>query len=76
MDTVLQGIPHVICYLDDILVTGTDDADHLQNLRTVFKRLQEHGFRLKKEKYSLLMQSVEYLGHKIDAEGIHPVRRR
>ena len=23
MDTVLQGIPHVICYIDDILVTGT-----------------------------------------------------
>lgn len=22
MDTMLQGIPHVICYLDDILVTG------------------------------------------------------
>ena len=76
MDTVLQGIPHVICYLDDILVTGTDDADHLQNLRAVFKRLQEHGFRLKKEKCSLLQHSVEYLGHKIDAEGIHPVRRR
>lgn len=22
MDTILQGIPHVICYIDDILVTG------------------------------------------------------
>ena len=31
MDTVLQDIPHVICYLDDILVT---DQEHLQNLST------------------------------------------
>ena len=40
MDTVLQGIPHVICYIDDILVTGTSDEDHLRNLATVFERLQ------------------------------------
>ena len=30
MDTVLQSIPYVICYLDDIiLVTGSNDKDHL-----------------------------------------------
>ena len=40
MDTVLRGIPHVICYLDDISMTGTDDTDHLKNLQTVFQRLQ------------------------------------
>ena len=41
MDSVLEGIPHVICYIDDILVTGTRDQDHFT---TVFKRLQKHGF--------------------------------
>ena len=35
MDTILQGIPHIICYIDDILVTGNDDAEHLQNLAEV-----------------------------------------
>jgi hypothetical protein len=35
MDTVLQGIPHVICYLDDILVTGsTTSAISRQCLNT------------------------------------------
>ena len=29
MDTILQGMRHVICYLDDILITGTDDDEHL-----------------------------------------------
>ena len=28
MDSVLQGIPNVICYIDDILVTGSSDEDH------------------------------------------------
>ena len=71
MDTVLEGIPHVICYIDDIFVTGTSDANHLQNLATVLERLEKHGLRLKKEKFSFLQNSVEYLGHKIDAKGLH-----
>ena len=43
MDTILQGIPQVICYIDDILVTGKAEAEHLSNLEEVLKRLQEHG---------------------------------
>ena len=35
MDTILQGIPHVICYIDDILVTGANQEDHLRNLAEV-----------------------------------------
>lgn len=31
MDEVLQGLPNVICYLDDILVTGASDEEHLKN---------------------------------------------
>ena len=33
----LQGIPFVICYLDDMLVTGHSPAEHLQNLEEVFQ---------------------------------------
>ena len=32
LDTILQGISRVICYINDILVTRDDDEDHLQNL--------------------------------------------
>ena len=35
------------------------------------KRLQEHGVGLKKEKCQFLQDSVEYLGHRIDAQGVH-----
>lgn len=30
MDQILQGIPGVICYIDDILVTGSNREEHLQ----------------------------------------------
>ena len=29
MDKILHGLPGVICYIDDILVTGKDDEEHL-----------------------------------------------
>ena len=76
MDAILQGIPQVICYIDDILVTGKTEADHLQNLEEVLKRLQEHGVRLKKEKCSFLQDSVEYLGHCINAHGVHTSEKK
>ena len=37
MDTMLQGIPHVICYIDDILVTGVNDSEHLSSLAAVLE---------------------------------------
>ena len=70
MDTILQGIPGVVCYIDDILVTGKDQEEHLQNLNEVFSLLEKHGFRLKREKCTLLAKSVEYLGHSITKDGI------
>ena len=71
MDTVLQGIPHCICYLDDILVTGRSDKEHLRNLEEVLSRLRKYGICLKEDKCQFLQDSVEYLGHQVDAEGVH-----
>ena len=70
MDTILQGIPGVICYLDDILVTWKSEAEHL-NLEEVLQRLQHHGVRLRKDKCEFLQESVEYLVHRFDEKGIH-----
>ena len=32
MDTILQGIDGVMCYVDDILVTGGTEKEHLERL--------------------------------------------
>ena len=69
MNTVLKGIPGVICYIDNILVTRTTQSDHLQNLEVVLERRERHGFRRKKEKCTFLAESVLYLGHQMDHEG-------
>ena len=71
MDVILQGIPRVICYIDDILVTGARDEEHYRNLEEVFRRLQYHGITVSQSKCKFLCDSVEYLGYKISREGLH-----
>ena len=71
IDTSLHGLPSVICYLDNTLVTGDSDANHLANLQSVLKSLKDHGIRLKQKKCKFFQDSVEYLGHTLSKEGVH-----
>ena len=71
MDTILQGLPGVICYLDDILITGESDRTHLKNLQAVLGRLREHGVHLKRYKCQFFQESVDYLGHVLSKDGVH-----
>ena len=71
MDMILQGLDGVICYIDDILVTGSTDKEHLERLEEVLKRLKEYGLRVKKNKCHFCQPLVEYLGHQVDADGLH-----
>ena len=73
MEKVLQGLPGVVVYIDDILVTEKTDEEHLENLAQVFSRLLDYGLRLKKSKCSFMRPSVEYLGYVVDAKGLHPM---
>ena len=71
MDQVLQGLPWVFCYLDDVIVTGSTMEEHLERLVAVLKRLEEYGLKANREKSKFLRSFVECLGHVISAEGLH-----
>ena len=71
MENVLQGIPNIIVYFDDILLSSPTESHHLQLLDQVIDRLEKAGLRARKEKCQFFVSSVTYLGHKIDAEGLH-----
>jgi len=51
-------LPYVSIYLNDILVTGRTQAEHLTNLNEVLTRLKESGMRLKKDKCVFMMSAV------------------
>ena len=69
MESLLKGIPNVLVYLDDILVTGETQEQDIKNLHEVLSRFRHTGLRLKCQ---FLARSVEYLGFTIDQQGIHP----
>ena len=73
MESVLKDIPGVVVYLDDILITGHTDADHLRSLQEALSRLERAKLRLWKEKCSFMGSLVTYLGYRIDKEGLHPL---
>ncbi|XP_064468546.1 uncharacterized protein K02A2.6-like [Ornithodoros turicata] len=72
MDTMLKGLRGVTCYLDDILITGTSEQEHLENLEAVLKVLVQRGVRVRPEKCEFFKESLEYLGHEIDSTSIRP----
>uniref|UniRef100_A0AAV2ITY1 ribonuclease H n=1 Tax=Knipowitschia caucasica TaxID=637954 RepID=A0AAV2ITY1_KNICA len=52
-------------------VTNRQDFEgHLQRLQLVFDRLRKHGLKLKPSKCHLMKKEVQYLGHRVCAEGI------
>lgn len=76
MDGILQNIKHVFCYLDDILVGGSNLSECYKNCVAVFQRLMEYGVKVNQDKCVYFENSVTYLGHKLDAEGIHPDKEK
>ena len=76
METLLRDLPGVAVYLDDILIMGRCLDEHLQNLDRVLERLAAAGLRLNRDKCSFLQTLIEYLGHVIDAQGLHPTEEK
>ncbi|KII71209.1 Transposon Tf2-9 polyprotein [Thelohanellus kitauei] len=73
MDRLLNGIPSTACYLDDIIITGKDEEERLNNLESVLRKLQEYNITTQKSKFKFLLDEVRYLGHRINSKGIMPL---
>ena len=58
METLLQGKTNVVIYLDDILITGLTDEEHLGTLEEVLARMEQAGLHLKKSKCAFIADSV------------------
>lgn len=78
MDMVLSGLHWTTCcvFIDDLVIFSKSFDEHLNDLRTVLKRLEEYEVKVKPEKCSLFASSVQYLGHILSREGIEPIRAR
>ena len=72
----LVGCTNVVQYVDDILVYGSTQQEHDAALDKVLAALAQKDFRLNLAKCKINENSVTFLGHRIDATGVHPCADR
>lgn len=76
MDQILSGIPGVNCYLDDILISGSNLQEAKLRVEVVLERLSKFNVKVNLDKCKFFKSEVEYLGHRIDNQGIHPTEEK
>ena len=72
MEKILEGLEGVQCILDDLIITGENEEQHLLNVINTLKRLDAYGIRLNKSKCVFMEESVIYFGFQIDKTGVRP----
>ena len=73
MDQMFRDVLCAFVYLDDILVTSRNKAEHRQHLREVLQRLRDNGMAINASKCVLGQATVKYLGQEISTGGIRPL---
>lgn len=76
MNQVLRGLDFVFGYLDDTLVASKDEDEHREHLRILFERLEEYGVTIHPAKCVFGVDSLDFLGHHISADGIRPTEEK
>ena len=62
-----------LVYLDDIIIFSRSFEDHLVHLSDVLATLHKHRLRLHPAKCVFFQHQINYLGHSIDIDGLHPL---
>ena len=73
IDQVLRGLPFCYAYIDDLLIASSSPEEHQSHLRQVLKRLSERGIVINPAKIVLGVSHLDFLGHRVDAQGISPL---
>jgi hypothetical protein len=75
LDSLLKHLPFVFCYLDDIIIASHSLEEHHEHLWQIFTILQENGLQINPAKYVFAAAAVEFLGHRVDQDGVRPLQR-
>uniref|UniRef100_A0A914UMG5 RNA-directed DNA polymerase n=1 Tax=Plectus sambesii TaxID=2011161 RepID=A0A914UMG5_9BILA len=71
MDQIQADVCYCAAYLNNILISGRTEEEHLTTLEQVLSHLHDAGLKCKCDKCSF-KDEVKYLGHIISAEGKCP----
>ena len=63
---------YCILYLNDVIVFGCTEEEHLECLQVVFECFREFNLKLKPSKCNLFQSEIIYLMHHVSKEGMRP----
>ena len=66
------NLMYCVIYLEDVIVFGRTEEEHLKHLCMVFERFREFNLKLKPSKCSFFQSEIMYLAHHISWRGILP----
>ena len=69
---LLQDLPFITVYIDDILIHSANRDQHAQHLQQVFDRLSKANLILRGCKCHIALSSVSYLDHVFSSTGKSP----
>ena len=72
MTEMFEDIDGIEVVVDDILVWGTNEAEHDSRLIKVLDRPRLQNLKLNKSKYQLKKKEIAYLGHILTKDGLKP----
>ena len=72
MTKLLHGIEGCLVFIDDIIIFADTWEEDQRILEETLCRIKEAGLKIKRSKCQFGKESVEFLGHTVSAEGIHP----
>lgn len=74
MSIAFSGLPpeQAFLYMDDVIVIGTSEENHLHNLENVFKICRAYNLKLNPDKCEFFRREVTFLGHKCTRNGLLP----
>lgn len=73
MERMLLKCEGAVNFIDDIVVFGKNEAEHDERLKCVLDTLKENNVLLNESKCIFNAKEIEFLGHRLSAEGIKPL---
>ena len=70
MSRLLEGLPGVLCLMDDVIVFGANREEHDLRLIATLQRLEAAGVTLNPKKCEFHKHSMKFLGHVVGSDGI------
>jgi hypothetical protein len=72
MNAIFADVPNTLIYMDDIIVYSSSLQEHIQDIRRVLQKLQQHNLQLQLDKSEFIRSDLLFLGHIISKDGIKP----